>query len=1217
MKKKSAGSGLPELDALRAALDEYEGRYRSLKGAADYGEYASTSSPSADEETLTEPLLQTILESVLGFGKGDYFPQLGNSGLKPDFTPSDLIAHSFILDAKGSGESLGAHVAQIKGYVDQRSLNYGVLFNLREFRVYERGKRTHSKTLSFSLLPLWRLARGEAMPGPELDAFTRFLEKFRHRTLSVEDKIAFIRSQPSWSERLSAGDETTVDVEFLVAQLRLLARLLADDAAVRTADLDAHLHASPGREGRLVDELKQIALDLEPGAEVDALPSLAAAWREGSGLHERVWRQYLLRVSYLCLTRILLYRAWEDVQFVEERLYDGGFDEAYERLDGNIRDVLRRAFTLGSERYRTLFAAENNYEWYRPSEPALVETLYRLGAVPLGRLDQDALGSLYVSYVDEIDRDRLGQFFTPRDVVRFMLDRVGFSGPNGLFRVEGDERKPLRVLDFATGSGGFLVEAARRIIDDSGIAETDAQGLGEALTAVSTGLYGAEISPFPYYLTEINLLLQVSRLLGRLRLLHIDPPQFMLGVVRADTLATKSSTDASLDVDPNLRGDAAELVPHDIYDVVPIEQEKRDRYRELKRDGEFDLVIGNPPYVAEANNKPLFDHFRRLSGWRGIYRGKTDYLYYFLWLAVEKLKPGGRLCVIVPAGWMNAGNADFLRQKLAGELTLEQLFLFGGYRLFAADQGPAPTPTVESAILVATKAAAPKGHRLKVVILDDEAVAAAAGRAALLAAMASRAEARSGTRGGLKSHLVAQADLRPEYPWPVKYGAADVPTRVVAHLQRLLDSDALVPLASDWSVFTGIETAADAYTRRIQRRLSSAQVAKLHAEGLSLGDPIMELPSGAERALPWSKHPALLARSPEPRAILYGAVDDDDYVHYVVLRAGLSVPVEVINTLERWKPVLASRAEIGRNPRRTWWETAWPRDAGELSAPKVIALYRTDRGRFALDETGRLAPGKKCTVVVGKGEGAPVAYLCGLLNSELLDLWTAVRGKTPWHVRRNYEPKRMNEIPYRRHSGDPRADEVAARVREIAANRRALLPYRPLVRDLGRVVKDPWKDGPVVLDRAALVASLPAEERVSVRLDPLLTATVGETPMGKPRREAPERLAFKRGRIATGTVEGPAPRLDRLEELLGRRAVDDVRSVELPKDDDALAARGAAVSAEVTTLLADGRRLVEEVERLVCSLYDVPDDLTEAVVEHAVARARAGMPDDGVASSSD
>ena len=83
-----------------------------------------------------------------------------------------------------------------------------------------------------------------------------------------------------------------------------------------------------------------------------------------------------------------------------------------------------------------------------------------------------------------------------------------------------------------------------------------------------------------------------------------------------------------------------------------------------------------------------------------------------------------------------------------------------------------------------------------------------------------------------------------------------------------------------------------------------------------------------------------------------------------------------------------------------------------MGAPKVIALCRTKRGRFAPDEDGRWRPSIKSTLVVGCRPAAPVAYLGGLLNSELLDVWYAVRGKTPRDVWRNYEPKRMKQIPY-------------------------------------------------------------------------------------------------------------------------------------------------------------------------------------------------------------
>lgn len=1182
--------------ALVRVLDAYEGRYRELKGASSFGEYVTIGAATkvADEETLTEPLLASLLEDVLGFGKGDYFPQLGKSGLKPDFTPIDLVTHRFVLDAKGSGESLTAHVAQIQRYIGQRGLRHGVLFNGKHLRVYPAGSTAFDRALSFDLLPLWRAAHGEQLPvGPEFDAYAAFLEFFSHRRLTTADKIDRIRTEESWAQRLP---DVVVDIEFLVEQLRKLAADLARDAGARIDELDAYVRMSPDRLERLNDELRMVALDIEPSVDVDSLPTTVAGWMAGTGTVERVWRQYLLRVAYLSVTRILLYRAWEDVGFVDEMLYDGGFDDAYERMNDNVREVLKRAFLLGSEKYKTLFSAENNYEWYRPTEGVLVDVLYNLGAIPLGRLDQDALGELYVSYVDEIDRDRLGQFFTPRDVVRFMLDRAGFRG-HDVFRYEGDNRKPLRVFDFATGSGGFLVEAARRIIEDSGIADDDARGLQEALTAISSGFYGGEISPFPYYLTEINLLLQVSRLLGRMRLVGLDPPPFVLGVMRIDSLETKSS----LDLEADERAASAVVPAHDIYRVLPLEHEKHAKFRDLHRDGEFDLVIGNPPYVAEANNRTLFGHFRSLVQWKGIYKGKTDYLYYFLLLAVEKLKPGGKLCVITPAGWMNAGNADFLRERLAAELTLEELFLFGSYKVFAADQGPAPTPTVESAILVATKGRPPKGHKLRVVALEDESAAVGLTRAELLAEMEGRVNARGGRRRGIHAHSVLQADLRAQYPWPVKFGARDIATRAVGHLAGLLSSDELVvPLGEDWIVYQGIKTSADAYTARLQRRLTPSQQSALATAGAKTGDPIMELPAGAEGAEPWRRHTEFLARSPEPTAILYGAIDDGDYTNLVWIGREDRVPSDVVAALELWRPVLSTRFDMAGIPAERWYETARPRERALLTGPKVIALYRTDRGRFAVDEDGRWQPGMKATIVSPRSEDGNVTYLCGLLNSELLDLWYAVRGKTPWHVRRNYEPLRMNEMPYRRPEGDARADEIAELVREIAANRRALLPHRAVIRDLGRIVKDPWKTGPVEVNRAALVGALPKRETVSVRLDPNLD--VSGRPAGTARRVADDTVVFRRGRDETGRIVGDRARLDLLLELVGARS-DDVSSLLLPKDLAAFDAMAGDRVSVVSSLLQEGREKVERVERLVCALYGVPDDLTDDVVQHAVDRA--------------
>lgn len=1255
-----------QLGALQAVLDEQAGRYKELNGARTLGEYLAQARTREDEELLTEPVLAALLERVLGFPVDGYFPQLGRSGLKPDFTPIDLVAHRFVLDAKSSTQDLASHERQIRAYIDQRHLDHGVLFNLRELRVYHRGSQGHDPDLSFQVERLWQVARGEMLATEEVDRFIRFCGLFSHRPMGLAQKIQLVAEALPWRDRAGAGEQLEIDLEFLVSQLRSLSRTLADDAAAQHDRLLADLELDSHRENSLRLELETLAREIEPSIDATDLPSSAAAYRDQGGVAGRAWAQYLMRVSQLTLTRILLYRSWEDAGFVEDRLYDGGFEHAYERLDQSLRRVLDEAFRLGRERYRWLFGDDNNYDWFRPRDEALANVLYALVPFPLGRLGADVLGGLYESYVDDIDRDRLGQFYTPRAVVRFMLDRAGFVDADGIFRIAGDQRHERRIFDFATGSGGFLVEAARRVIDDAGLDINDAQDLREGLRAIVRGFHGCEISPFPYYLTEVNLLLQVSRLLGRLHELGDQPGKFTLGVVHTDSLGARRGHDDSLgDIE---RPDGALLASDERYGIVPLDAAKEPRFDEIRQNAAFDLVIGNPPYVFESGNKVLFDRLRALPGWRNDYRGKSDYLYYFLAMAAEKLDEGGRLCVITPAGWMNAGNADWLRERLASTLRLDELYLFGSMRLFATEQterdvrAGAKPPTVESAILIATRAAPPAGHKLRVVLLEDEAKAAEGitgdravhvpPRERLLAAMARRADGKTGRANGILVHDVAQASLQSAKPWAIKHSPRDTASRVVAHLQKALDAprNPVERLAERWSVVRGIESGADAYSARIQKRLSPQTKAAVSSAGYETGHPILELPAGWEDRSPWREHPAALVRSPEPRGLLYGAIDEGNYASIVYLRASDSPAPEVLEALEPWREVLRSRAEFVRNKRRKWWETAWPRDAEALRGPKVIALYRTDRGRFALDERGDWQPSNKATYATPDEDGLSVAYLCGLLNSELLDLWYAVRGKTPWHDRRNYEPKPMNEIPYRHiavvedrepdrtveelrqalaqdlteqavqlaatigggvgtDQGD--ADAMVAvehLVRAIARNRHALLPLRTIAPELSRAVKNPWRTHDVRVEAAGVLAGMPEEDVRSVRLDPALGLEIYTDGVLGKVRVVEGSLEMMHSRKVTARVTGPEDRLEFLHRTLSPRSrllPDNLRAARVPVDLDAFEVEVQRRQTEIDVLLAQGRAYVEAVERLVCALYGLPAGLTDRVVESAVIRAGA------------
>jgi len=433
--------------------------------------------------------------------------------------------------------------------------------------------------------------------------------------MGLAEKVALVAAAEPWQLKLGRGERVDIDLEFLVSRLRLLSRTLAEDAAAQHQILLDDFDFNPQHERRLRLELEVLAREIEPRADPADFPASARDYPSAGGLAGRAWRQYLMRVSQLTLIRILLYRSWEDAGFVDDRLYDGGFGLAYERLEKNLRRVLDEAFLRGSERYRWLFGEDNNYDWFRPRDEALAEVLYALVPFPLARLGADVLGGLYESYVDDIDRDRLGQFYTPRSVVSFMLDRVGYKGLNGPFHVEADERIARTIFDFSTGSGGFLVEAARRVVDEAGLRDDNADDLRDGLKAIVRGFHGCEISPFPYFLTEVNLLLQVSRLLGRMRAVGQQLPNFTLGVVHTDALGARAGRGTSLAVAPALRADAAVLGADERYGIVALDHEKQGRFDEIRQDGTFDFVVGNPPYVAEAGNKaPYVEYSLRPDG---------------------------------------------------------------------------------------------------------------------------------------------------------------------------------------------------------------------------------------------------------------------------------------------------------------------------------------------------------------------------------------------------------------------------------------------------------------------------------------------------------------------------------------------------------------------------------------------------------------------------
>jgi type I restriction-modification system DNA methylase subunit len=390
------------------------------------------------------------------------------------------------------------------------------------------------------------------------------------------------------------------------------------------------------------------------------------------------------------MTRLLLARAWEDIGFIDQSLYDGGLAKWYENFNREIRRVLKYAFGLAAERYKWLFNVDNNYTWYEPSDDTLIEALYELSNFNLGKLNQDVLGAIYEEYIDKVDKKQKGQYYTPREIIEFIWNRVGFTNPKAFFwHIEG-KRRPKFIFDPATGSGGFLVEAARRIRDESDINWNDSQDLIDIRTAILVGILGSEISIFPYYITEVNLLIQLTPVIKKMidiNRAYRGKGTPALGIVPIDALSLYNL--------PSLLPEEEYKFDH-IRNLLPLEEQKKTIFRKIKKeyDGKFSYCCANPPYIGEKGNKELFrSTLQRFPYWKESYQGKMDYLYFFIILGLSKLHnpeertPGGKLGFITTAYWPTADGASKLRKYILENAKIKEMIFFEDVKIFEYAKG--------------------------------------------------------------------------------------------------------------------------------------------------------------------------------------------------------------------------------------------------------------------------------------------------------------------------------------------------------------------------------------------------------------------------------------------------------------------------------------------------------------------------------------------------
>jgi len=155
-----------------------------------------------------------------------------------------------------------------------------------------------------------------------------------------------------------------------------------------------------------------------------------------------------------------------------------------------------KALTLDGVLYSPYKSYERQKARFGDALADIILTLYKFD---FSEIVGDPLGTLYQRYFDKETRKALGEFYTPLEVVTYILDAVGYEGRSVLGK---------RLLDPACGSGTFLVEALRRYLKASEQIAGE-KGWPEILKELCNKycIVGFDIHPFATFMAQMQFML--------------------------------------------------------------------------------------------------------------------------------------------------------------------------------------------------------------------------------------------------------------------------------------------------------------------------------------------------------------------------------------------------------------------------------------------------------------------------------------------------------------------------------------------------------------------------------------------------------------------------------------------------------------------------------------------------------------------------------------
>jgi len=98
--------------------------------------------------------------------------------------------------------------------------------------------------------------------------------------------------------------------------------------------------------------------------------------------------------------------------------------------------------------------------------------------------------------------------------------------------------------------------------------------------------------------------------------------------------------------------------------------------------GGFDVVIANPPYLKERDNKNVFEAISKNRWGKQWHQGKMDFWYFFLHKSMDIVKKSGVISFITSRYWLNSAGAKKLILRVKEQLSFVVFVDIGKLKVF-------------------------------------------------------------------------------------------------------------------------------------------------------------------------------------------------------------------------------------------------------------------------------------------------------------------------------------------------------------------------------------------------------------------------------------------------------------------------------------------------------------------------------------------------------